>query len=271
VLYRELQPRAALRGSVDCIWVLEDRPEPGAPAEKILPDGRAELIFDLGSPYRRVNDDALQPRGFAVAQIRRYIEVEPTGPVALLGVRFRPTAFHRLVDLPMHELTDRSVALDDLGVPELPELEEQLHDESTWSGRARLVDDVLARLLPEDAGPTAHAVDLIRETHGRLDLARVAAESGTSTRTLERRFADEVGLPPKLYARQMRLQRILALVGRTPRPSWAEIALASGCFDQAHLVRELRDFTGEPPAAFLRSHHELSDHLTGLAGREEPT
>ena len=56
---------------------------------------------------------------------------------------------------------------------------------------------------------------------------------------------------------------MFALLNREPRPQWSAIALASGCFDQAHLCREFRAFTGEPPAAFLTSHHELSDHLTG--------
>ena len=59
--------------------------------------------------------------------------------------------------------------------------------------------------------------------------------------------------------------RILAVGSEADCAAWGEIAVASGCFDQAHLNREFRQLAGEPPEAFLRSEHALSEHLTGLA------
>jgi hypothetical protein len=60
-----------------------------------------------------------------------------------------------------------------------------------------------------------------------------------------------------------RLQRVLTLVGRSPRPaSLAMLAAAAGCADQAHLSRELRALTGPSPTALLsgaRSTLELAD------------
>lgn len=266
MLYREIEPTAGLRGHVNCIWILDHAPEPEPVPEKILPDGRAELIFNLGAPYRRVDEDGAhgQPRSFAVGQIRRYLEVIPTGHVSMIGVRFQPTALHRLTGNSMSELTDRSVPIEDLGVPELVELEARLHDAPDWQTRVRLVEEHLLRLVPRSVCHMSEALNLIRRTHGRLDLGRVSKQIGVSARTLDRRFSAEVGLTPKLFSRQVRLQRVFELLSRSPRPSWSEVALASGCFDQAHLNREFQAFAGESPAAFLRSRHELSDHLTGL-------
>jgi AraC-like DNA-binding protein len=267
VLYREIDPPSALRGQVTCIWILDHAAEADAPPEKILPDGRAELILNLGAPYRRIDEGEAQhqPRSFVVGQIRRYLEVVPTGHVSMIGVRFQPTALHRIIGNSMSELTDCSVPLADLGVPELLELEERLHDAPDWPARVSLVAEQLLRLIPTSIGHMGEALSLIRGTHGRLDLGRVSRMIGVSTRTLDRRFSTEVGLTPKLYSRQIRLQRVFELLSATPRPALSEIALASGCFDQAHLNREFRTFAGESPTEFLRSRHELSDHLTGLA------
>ena len=267
MLYREIEPPPDLAGHVACLWILDHDPGPEPAREKILPDGRAELIFNLGAPYRRAEPGALgaQPTSFLIGQIRRYLEVVPTGRASMLGVRLQPTSLHGLLGSSMSELTDRTVPVADLSLPALVELEARLHEASGWVERVRRVEEVLRRLLPASPGPLGAALDLIRRTHGRLDLGRVSSELGFSARTLDRRFGTEVGLPPKLYSRQVRLQRVFQLLVRTPRPSWSQIALASGCFDQAHLNREFRTFAGQPPAAFLRSRHELSDHLTGLA------
>ena len=267
MFYREIEPAAVLRGHVTCFWVLDQAPDPDPVPEKILPDGRAELIFNLGAPYLRVEEDGTrgQPRSFVVGQIRRYLEIVPAGHVSMIGVRFQPTALHRLIGNSMSELTDRTVPVADLGTPGLLELEARLHDAPDWPTRVLLVEEELLRMLPRNVGLVSEALDLIRRTHGRLDLGRVSQEVGMSARTLDRRFSAEVGLTPKLFSRQVRLQRVFELLSRSPRPSWSEIALASGCFDQAHLNREFRTFAGETPAAFLRSRHQLSDHLTGLA------
>ena len=272
MIYREFTPGEPLRGLVHCIWILEHVPDPAPTAEKILPDGRAELIFNLGAPYVRVGpaEATTQPTGFVVGQIRRFLEVVPSGHVSLIGVRFHPTALHRLLGGSMSELTDSSVSLEELGRADLLRLEERLHETSGWEARVRTVEDHLLGCLPSGRGHIGQAVSLIRRTHGRLDLGEVARGVGISARTLDRRFGDEVGLTPKLFSRQIRFQRVFELLSREPRPSWAAISLASGCFDQAHLNREFRAFAGEPPAAFLRSRHELSDHLTGLARNGQP-
>ncbi len=266
MIYRETLPRPSLRGHVACIWILEHARDPEPLTEKILPDGNPELIFNFGAPYSREGSaaGAPQPRSFVVGQIKRYMEVTPTGDDAMIGVRFRPTALHRLLGVPMQELTDRSIAVDELGSRALAEIEGRVFDAPDWGSRVRVLEEQLARTLAPAVDPVGTAVDLVRCSRGRLDLARVASEVGISTRTLDRRFPAEVGLSPKLFSRQVRLQHVFELLGREPRPQWSEIALASGCFDQAHLCREFRAFAGEPPAAFLSSHHELSNHLTGL-------
>ncbi len=270
MLYRELKPPPALQDAVRCLWILEDEPGPNPVPEKVVPDGCVELLFQLGAPYRTLVPgseacEAPQPRSLVIGQIRRFIEIVPTGRVELIGVRLEPTALHRLLGVAMNELTDREVSLEELGRPDLLELEGRLHEARTWPTRVRLLSAWLEGALPTRGCEASAAVTHLRRSHGLAELGRVARAVGVSTRTLDRRFRDRVGLSPKVYARQLRLQRAFELLGRSPGANLAEVALASGCYDQAHLNREFRDFAGESPAAFLRARHELSGHLTGLA------
>ncbi|MGH6690231.1 MAG: helix-turn-helix domain-containing protein [Gammaproteobacteria bacterium] len=60
-------------------------------------------------------------------------------------------------------------------------------------------------------------------------------------------------MTPKRYSRVRRFQRALALA-TLPRPRpvpWAELALAAGYFDQAHLCRDWRKLTGLSPADLI--------------------
>lgn len=90
------------------------------------------------------------------------------------------------------------------------------------------------------------------QTGGCLGIGRLAAEIGCSRKHLVAGFGSEIGLPPKTLARILRFARVLRRLDGADRPAWAEIALDCGYYDQAHLIRDFRQFAGTTPAAWLR-------------------
>jgi transcriptional regulator GlxA family with amidase domain len=91
------------------------------------------------------------------------------------------------------------------------------------------VDGIRARGRAADDRVVA-AVRGIRMTHGILLLDELAASLGLTMRTLQRRFALDVGISPKQLARMIRFQRVFA-VWRDDRPSLARVAAECGYFD----------------------------------------
>jgi AraC-like DNA-binding protein len=57
-----------------------------------------------------------------------------------------------------------------------------------------------------------------------------------------------------MLARIVRFQRALAARG-----PWAEVAQGCGYYDQAHLIRDFREFSGLSPAAYRAADHPMSD------------
>jgi AraC-like DNA-binding protein len=81
-----------------------------------------------------------------------------------------------------------------------------------------------------------------------------------SARQVERRFREAVGVSPKTLARIVRFQEVLR---RTPGESAsAEVALDSGYYDQAHLLRDFRDFAGVVPTLFRAAEGDLARQFT---------
>ncbi|HLM64042.1 MAG TPA: helix-turn-helix domain-containing protein [Acidimicrobiales bacterium] len=123
----------------------------------------------------------------------------------------------------------------------------------------RLARDV-ARLLVVDERPSqavyvaldhlVHDDELVRafEAHVRahlrepLDIAAVAAELGTSRRTLERRTAEAVGLSPLALVRRLRVERALHLLRSTDLGTEA-VAAEVGYAGAATLRSVLRRFS----------------------------
>ena len=94
------------------------------------------------------------------------------------------------------------------------------------------------------------AVGRLRETAGRARIDALAGELGCSRRYLARRFAAEVGLPPKALARQIRFAHVCARVRQEPA-AWARLAAEAGYCDQAHLSRDFHELAGTTPTDFV--------------------
>lgn len=257
--YREIRPREAAARFVRCYWQLEDDGVGGEP-QRIVPDGRPELILNLGEPYQSLQGSVwkAQPRCFLMGQITRPLFLRSAGPVKVMGVRFHPHTAQAAFGVPMSELTDLgAMALEDFspvwlrrfeGITEFDELDRVM------GGLGNVADSNLSLAVQE-----------LERTGGLLDVRSVADRMGVSVRQFERRFKAAVGISPKRFGRMQRFQRVFRAV-EDGRERWAEVAAWCGYYDQAHLIRDFQEFAGKPPAALLDEQTDLARHFvqTGI-------
>jgi len=166
-----------------------------------------------------------------------------------MGVRFRTGGAYRFMRLPLDQLTDQNVASCDLWGSEGRRLEETVNKARDNDERQRLVEEFLLRQLSTTISRPRFesAVDEIIHSRGQVRVNEVASRIGLSSRQLEREFRSRAGLAPKAFARIMRFQNLLRLVGEGTLREWTSLALEGGYADQPHMVREFRDMAGQSP------------------------
>jgi AraC-like DNA-binding protein len=92
-------------------------------------------------------------------------------------------------------------------------------------------------------------------------IGRMADEIGISHKHLLREFDRCVGLAPKTFARLCAFQRVIQSVAHRSQVEWAETALQCGYYDQAHLIREFRAFSGLTPGTYLKKRGPFLNYL----------
>jgi AraC-like DNA-binding protein len=262
ISYRTIQPSIANREFVDCYWLLEGRSAP-EDIQRIVPDGRPELIIHLGDSFAHQRGAIWepQPECFFVGQISGPMLLRPTGRTNTLGIRFHPHGASRLFRLPLEELSGRSVPIRDLS-PALDLELSSVRDLRTTSLQVSQVDRVVQRRLVRSARKdrmVEAAVSAIIASGGVVGTAALADRLGISLRQLQRRFKDEVGIGPKLLSRIQRFQRVFWALESSS--DWVDIAVQCGYFDQAHLINDFRNFAGEAPASLLSAETDLAFHF----------
>lgn len=266
--YREVRPSPLLARFLECFWFLSAEDAAGAPPESVLPDGCTELIVHLGEPFRRFDDAGApetQPGAFFVGQMTRPLVVQPSRRPKAMGIRFRPGGALALVGVPMPDLSNRVVVLDDLWGHAGRDLEEALHDARSDAQRIAIAEKFLLKRLASARrdGAVEEVVRAILANRGRERVRALPARVGLGERQLERRFLAAVGLSPKTFSRIVRFQNLVRLARRSD--GWAAAAADCGYFDQSHLVRDVRDFAGVSPTNLLRAPGDFSKHFVSDA------
>jgi len=222
-----------------------------------MPGIEPVLIVNLGEPIEIVGGDGRAIRlragdGFAGATHTRPAISRSCGTQSGVHVHMPLLTMKRLLGLPLHELTDRTVALGDFG-PWGRALAAELAEAQSPVDRAAMLDRHLAARLadmPAERAEVAHAVALLAH-RPEVRVEALARDLGWSRKQLGQRVREATGVGPRLFRRLARFSRLVARLQRRDVASWAELALDGGWFDQPHMLRDFREFAGVTPREFL--------------------
>jgi AraC-like DNA-binding protein len=258
--YVESPAAPPLDSLVRCFWFLRGD-DLGSEPQVIVPDGRLEIILHLREPFLRLdaNDHAhRQATALVSGQLTAPLRLCPGGPADIVGIRFRTAAARAVLPLPLAELTDRVESLADAMPALAAALESAAAKTHSVPARVAALSAVLTRFVVRTPDPLTTAVLRSLESAQAVRLGLIADHYGVTARTLERKMREYAGLPPNVMRRLLRFRRAFRMLDQAPAGTWAQVAARAGYFDQAHLIRDFRQFAGAAPSEFFGSDPDLA-------------
>ncbi|SFN57856.1 helix-turn-helix domain-containing protein [Mycetocola miduiensis] len=261
--YLQREPSGVLAGVVRSLWLVRGQAQQSL--ERIFPMPFVHLIVNLSGPYR-----ATDPLSGVTAEpltavfcsgLQRHFTLSEN-PSALfnLGAVLEPDAVGRL-GLDPAEITGRvvnveSVLPDVAGFRQTTLAAADLDPAAGPGSGDDLLDALHAALvlsLRDDAPDLVvrRAVAVISADPSR-SVASVAEECNLSHKSLIGRFRRATGVTPKFYATVVRFHRLIDELPLGDDVPWAELAAATGYYDQSHVIRTFKTFTGFTPQDYYR-------------------
>jgi AraC-like DNA-binding protein len=256
-------PSDALAPFVDYYWIprwdLRGKP----PYEQtILPHPNVHLVFEAS--------------GAGIFGVDRRLFTRSLSGLGLaFGVRFTAGGFRPFWQAPISQLTDRVVPAARLFGPRAETTRQAIMCDADAGGSdaggsgaggfdagdfaagdARMIGwaEALLRSVLPDRDPLAEQVaalvSRITDDPGLRRVDQLSAESGMTARTLQRLFADYVGVSPKWVMRRARLHEAAERADSGEPVDWACLASDLGYADQAHLTRDFTVTIGVPPSRY---------------------
>jgi AraC-like DNA-binding protein len=169
------------------------------------------------------------------------------------------TRFYAWGALPF--LADRARGLDNLSATlgqEWDDLATRIESsvrEDDYDAVVAIVEDhLIERLLTArvDLKKIQSAAKMLYLQKGQFRVAELADHCNLSTRQLQRQFHDVVGVSAKTLARSIRFEEVRKRLMFDPEQSLTTLAYKHGYADQAHFVRDFKEFADRTPSEFAR-------------------
>lgn len=254
--YQTFKPENDLSALVKCYWTLDGPGEDSPQKQVIVSDGCMEMIFHYGDLYRQYlssGESIIQPRCFVIGQLTEPLEIQPTGRTGIFSVRFHPDGFAPLSPISLKGMENQAVPLTTIFGGDVSVVEMQVLAAGSTEERIECVEAFLtARMLDERTTDyvVRAAVETILTANGQLPIDELSRRAGISRRQLERKFVSLIGMSPKRLSRTVRLQATLKAILSGDKPNLTSLAYDADYYDQAHFIRDFKEFTGMTPSEF---------------------
>jgi AraC-like DNA-binding protein len=170
------------------------------------------------------------------------------------GIFLKPLALWQLFRIPPAVFANENGDGRDLLGNGIDILWLRLAEKNTFQERIQVAEEFLLPFANKALSRT-----LVMETaqhtyrrNGAVRILNLANDSSLSLRQYERRFATEIGITPRLFARMIRFQVALDAKRMSPERSWLTIAHQLGYFDQMHMVHDFKSLGGKAPSEVLQ-------------------
>ena len=256
--YQTFRPHSDLETIVKCYWTLEVHAQKDVQRQLILPDGCVDMCFILGDDIKRYTTDhffVIQPRQMLLGQITEQFYIEPTGYVNTFAIRFYPYGFANFIDLPLNELGNKETPLNKLfGDEKAEQLSQKIIQAKTTNERIDIIERFLFDRLNDQAtidNIVKSTIDTMFLSKGSKPLNIILKNDLTKRRQLERKFTKQIGISPKQLGKVIRLQATLKMLLNQTTETLTDIAYECEYYDQAHFIKDFKEFTGITPKEFL--------------------
>jgi len=236
-------------------------------SERITPVGCVQLIFHRGDRMYSHTDGEKQPHVFIGGQSGMYTDIQSTGTTDMLVVLFQPHGARAFFKMPMDEFNNRNISVEDLNDKPLEQLSGQILAARDNKTAIALIENfLLTRLTNFDAYNYKRINNALGAiNHTQQNTVKDLAESAClSYKQFSRIFTEYIGATPKEFLRVVRYQRAVYMLQNNREKDQTELALDCGYYDQPHLIKEFKTFSGYTPNEYMAICDPYSDYFTKI-------
>ena len=236
---------------------------PAYKCETILPNGKSELIFSFSENVAvKTSDDAefsFTPRCFVNGLNDSPLRLIAPKHQTFFGVTLKPIAFKSLLGVPAGEFLNSIVDLTLIN-KDFSLLWEELAQKKSFDQRVEVILNWAIKNSGNEHDREIALSEFLTSPIEANSVSNLSAHYCYSSRQLNRKLVSLFGLSTESLIRYKRFINSIHRLHKE-REALTGIGLDSGYYDQAHFIREFKEFTGLTPGEYRKVKSHMPAHI----------
>jgi AraC-like DNA-binding protein len=267
--YKVYKPSKELADWIECYWTISCSSDYISREELMIPGGRVELMFNLGTPVHFVSSAGkcfvMKNNMYILGQRNTYFKALHLPGALMWGVRFKPACFHPFCNgSTSFLLNEVAEAAEIFGTIGTDTCYNRLIATTSNDNKIDLIESFLKRIPQTKAmqdNEFPKMLNLVKTNYQETSLFEFCNNHKLYYKKLERQFLQYAGYTPKEFLSVRRFYRAVEMIYKTSN-NLTDICHKLGYYDQSHFIKNFKNYTSLSPLKFVKGAHEIPKFLT---------
>lgn len=264
--FRLFEPITELKEYIKKIWAFENHGVlPDDDMKLIVPNGRLLLLlpFRNGLVGEKGEKTYLAKQNkmalVGISDCPSVVDSETEGPTGTIGVEINPVGAYRFFHLKLGDIKNELNNLTDLLDESAGAVERKITDTISVKDKVHILQQFLhSLLLQQEKDPLfEYCVRQIEATEGAIKVGELEDDTGYTSRWLNMKFQERLGMSPKSLSSIVRFQQYYQALVANNTGFITRKAFYDHYYDESHFIKEFKKFTGYAPSTLIESNNDF--------------
>lgn len=268
IQFHHVEPHFLLRNYIEKMWIFETSGKmPVDDMKLVVPNGNIKLTVS----YQNGIVAAMNGKTFAskehditltgLVDVPVILDVDEDVATETIGIEFSPRGAYRFFHFTLNDIQNQIYSLSDLLGNIGKRLKEQINNTTSAQQKTVLLQEFLLKQLSlknEDL-IFEYCVEKIISSKGKVTVKELEKKTGYSSRWLNMKFNDNLGISPKNLSSIIRFRQYYQSFISGNEKSFFKNDFYELYYDQSHFIKHFKRFTGLPPTKFEKQANNFGE------------
>ena len=266
--FRHIEPHFLLKKYIDKMWIFKSSGKmPVNDMNLVVPNGCIKLTVSYQNGIvAAVNEKTFASKEHDITltgliDVPVILNVDKDVATETIGIEFSPQGAYRFFHFTLNDIQNQIYSLSDVLGNIGKRLIEQMNNTTSLQQKINVLEQFLLKQL------SLHREDLIFEyciekitaSKGSITVKELEKKTGYSSRWLNIKFNDKIGISPKNLSSIIRFNHYYQAFIKGNGQSFFKNDFYELYYDQSHFIKDFKRFTGLPPTKFEKQVNNFAE------------
>ncbi|TZF83953.1 helix-turn-helix transcriptional regulator [Pedobacter sp. BS3] len=259
IQFQHIEPHSLLKNYIEKMWLFKSSGRmPIDDMKLVVPNGNLKLTISYQNGIvANVNGQTFSSKEHEITltgliDVPVILDTAKDIATETIGIEFNPQGVYRFFHFNLNEIKNQIYSLEDLLGKTGKQLTEQIADTISVQQKISVIQQFLLNqlLLNNEDLIFEYCVEKINASKGKITIKELEKKTGYSSRWLNMKFNEKLGVSPKNLSSIIRFKQYYQLFISGNEKSFFKNDFYELYYDQSHFIKDFKRFTGLAPTKF---------------------